>query len=496
MISHARIAGLALGVALFAFFLVAPAIPLAIAPPERVANGQFEEGFDGRGVGLGWAPFDSGGAAEYEWDDEGWEPAIWAGNHGQAITVRATGHAATERDLYAGIWQTISVEPGKTYLLLAHGATRVAEEVVNQNHLSYRIQWGVDYAGGRDPTRVEDWVDIPWRRVHPFGSPGPMATYSTALTARSDSLSLFVRLWKPAGRAAHDVTLNLDAISLKASEPLIDTEIVNHRGPTVTLIIPSYPVAGGQSRFRADAVDAEGVIALRLFDNGAEIGRMAYGAGLPATETEFDWTPAASGTHMLRAEATSLSGLVGIAAHTVTVGEMAEWIINGGFEDGFGADGVGSGWRPFESDGSAAGRWQDAASTVYRGEHAQRISILGDDQSATERDHVAGIYQRVAGLRAGATYRLRLHALPDTIGGDSPCALQYSLEPAGGGDWRSVSAWHALPWNGTGAYHTCDLTFTAPASELTLFIRGWMSGGTPARECHFSLDEVSLTGYR
>ena len=491
MVSYARIAGLALGVALVAFFLVAPAIPLAVAPVERASNGQFEDGFDDRGLALDWELFDGGGDAKYLWGDEQWEPAIWDGSHGQSVTIRGIGNATTERGVFAGIWQTIPVEAGETYQLLVHGLLRAGEDTTSVDVAGCRVQWGVDYAGGDDWTLVQDWVDLPWDRVHPRRNPGPMATYSTAITAQSDSLSLFLRLLAPANNPA-SVTLNLDAISLKASEPLIDTEIEENPGPAVTLCIPAYPVAGVLASVHASASDADGVVAVLLYDNGAEIGSVAHGASLPAIEAAFDWSPAASGVHMLRAEATGLDGSVGIATQMITVGEMAEWIANGGFEEGFGADGVAVSWLPFESGEGATSRWEDGAPAAYRGEHAQRISLTDDGSEAAGGEPSAGIYQRIAGLRVGATYRLRLYSYP----GDDACQLQYGLDPAGGVDWRAVSAWHILNGNGNGAYHAYADAIVAQAPELTLFLRGRVVGETSAGMCDFSVDEVSLAGYR
>ena len=219
----------------------------------------------------------------------------------------------------------------------------------------------------------------------------------------------------------------------------------------------------------------------------------AHGAGLPAMEAKFDWTPAASGVHMLRAEATGLDGSVGIATQMITVGEMAECDRQMAvFEEGFGADGVAASWLPFESGEGATSRWEDGAPAPYRGEHAQRISVTNDGGEAVAGEPFAGIYQHIAGLRVGATYRLRLYSYP----GDDACQLQYGLDPAGGVDWRAVSAWHILNGNGNGAYHVYADAIVAQAPELTLFIRGRVVGDAPAGMCDFSVDEVSLAGYR
>jgi hypothetical protein len=79
----------------------------------------------------------------------------------------------------------------------------------------YRVEWGVDPAGGTDWTSVENWVEIPWDTVYPWLEPGDMGDLTASFEAPSDKITLFVRAWKKWGTAERVLGANLDGITLE-----------------------------------------------------------------------------------------------------------------------------------------------------------------------------------------------------------------------------------------------------------------------------------------
>ncbi len=162
-----------------------------------VVNGGFEEGFQGEfGVGYGWGAFSNGNAA-IGWNADTWAPVVIAGGHAQLIEIKN----ATDRDRYAGIYQTIAVVPGQQYKLTIKGLIRSEEGDVKISNYGYRLQYGLDDAGGTawELVNEKNWQEIQWDE-QPLNDP-PNGTYrfetfETTLTAKSDKLTLFIRAWK------------------------------------------------------------------------------------------------------------------------------------------------------------------------------------------------------------------------------------------------------------------------------------------------------------
>ena len=509
MVTLARILGLLLAVALVTLFLAVPAFPLVIAPAERIINGNFEKGFDSNGVARDWQHFDNGGRASYVWQEERGEPLLWDGAHGQLIAIHTYDWPASDSDRFAGIYQTAAVIPGKTYQLTLHGTLREGANDPDTDDMSYRVQWGVDYSGGADWRAVANWIEVPWNQLHPRLDPGTMNTYVTSITAQSDRLTLFIRGWKKRDRPMREFMLNLDGISLKGSQSVPQAGIVGFRGPSVTLTAPTYPTVDHIARIHISASDNLGVTSIRLYDNGVGIGSVAHNMGVLTTERDFAWRPTSSGVHTLRAEASGIADAVGIASQTITVGETAEFVINGGFEGGFGPDGIGLGWHSFDDGEHAAYKWMDETwkPAVLEGDHAQIITITAFGLPVSDRERYAGVYQVMGGLRTGASYQLRLHGLLHSLDEDSDSEeagyrAQYGLDWSAATDWRAVSEWHELPWDQTnsravsGHYHTYTATFIAQSPKLTLYIRSWQKPGAATRGFTLDLDEISLVGYR
>jgi len=109
-----------------------------------IVNGGFEEGFQGEfGVGYGWGAFSNGNAA-IGWNADSWAPVVIAGSHAQLIEVKN----AADADRYAGIYQTVAVVPGQQYKLTIKGLIRSEEGDVQKSNYGYRLQYGLDDAGG------------------------------------------------------------------------------------------------------------------------------------------------------------------------------------------------------------------------------------------------------------------------------------------------------------------------------------------------------------
>ena len=181
-----------------------------------VANGNFESGFNTTAighVGKSWGWFTNGGAANYGFYDEQWQPVISDGSHGQLIEINSKGMAAADGDRYAGIYQKISgLKPGATYQLTLKGQLRGANIGPDAN--AFAAQWGYTSGGETNWEKVANWQGMDVGPIHPRTAPGAMATYTAKFTAPAGEIVLFVRGWKKWGTTETEMDLNLDSISL------------------------------------------------------------------------------------------------------------------------------------------------------------------------------------------------------------------------------------------------------------------------------------------
>ena len=494
-----------------ATFILLPAFPFANSVSERITNGSFEEGFGPDGVGLGWHKFDNGGNATYGWYDDTWDPVVWDGEHSQLIEINTFCRGASDPDRYAGIYQTVALVPGATYTLKIRGMIRArdGDPVITgaEDPFSYRVQWGYAPAGGTDWEAVTNWVELPWNTVYPRLSPGPMLEYETQFVAPSPKVTIFIRVWKKWATPSREIDVNLDGISLTGPAPT-DTA-----APSVSMDVPAYPAVGQTYKVKVTASNDVGVTSIKFYDDGALVDQVSFAVGPLAIDWEFDWTPATVGAHTLKVEVMDAAGSVASASEAVTVGEWAEFIVNGSFEGGFGSDGVGTGWSKFDNGGPATYGWYDESwlPAVWDGEHAQLIEINTIGYEATEEDRYAGIYQVVDGLTPGATYRFTFRGMiraregdPVLSGDEDPFSyqVQWGYDPTGGTDWKAVTNWVDVPWYDVyprlspGGYSEYSTEFVAPSSKVTIFIRIWKKWATLNREIDFDVDGVSLKGYK
>ena len=507
--SKKRVLISALVLALVAAVVAVPGIQLAGGATERLTNGDFEEGFHftpAGEVGNGWHWFHNGGEASYGFYDETWAPVVYDGQHSQLLEINTLGLGGSEMDRYSGIYQTVAVVPGETYELSLHGMLRALEDDPHRDGYNYRVQYGVDYEGGTDWTSVDNWVEIPWNTVYPRLSPGSMDTFSTSITATGSRLTLFIRAWKKWGTATRELDVNLDGISLKGALPA-DTG-----APSVSLVPPDYPVVGWKHVVAVTSSNDVGITRLDLYDGSDLVDSVGYDVGLLSLSYDFVWTPASAGSHNLKVVATDTGGTTASDMATVTVGQEGQFLTNGDFESGFTAREkgmVGTGWGWFENGGEATYGYYDETwpPVVYDGDHSQLLEINTLERAGSDPDRYSGIYQEVAGLTPGATYRLSLHGMLRVRGDDADredtnYRVQWGYDPAGGNDWTLVDNWVEIPWDEVytrldpGEMDSYEVAFEAPASEITLFVRAWKKWGTPNRELDVNLDGITLKGYK
>jgi len=424
-------------------------MPLAGAPVDVLRNGDFEAGFalqPGCGmVGAYWSCFQNGGAAEYGFYDDQWPAVVADGKHSQLIEIN-TKQVGGDPDRYAGIYQTVEVVPGAAYQLSLRGMIRADDQ--EGDPWRYRVQVGFDLGGGRDWTRVSHWIELPWDTYYPRSAPGAFSSYTTAVTASSSRLTLFIRVWKKWGDWYRELDVNIDRVSLvgPAAAPAVMPRVGDVPPPPEPTVAPPPSLV------------------------------------LPPPPT----APAAA--------------LPAIAACT-----GPNLIANGDFEQGFYPWGVGYYWGWFQNGGQAEyGFYDDQWSkTVYSGRHSQLIEINTLKLTAADADRYAGIYQVVSGLTPGVQYELALAGLlreEASHADEDPYRyrVQWGYLSGGWADWTRVTNWQELPWDAIslrtdpGPFQTYRATFIAPASQVTIFLRAWKKWPTTGRELDVNIDAVSL----
>jgi hypothetical protein len=508
MVNRKRVLISALLLALIAAVIAVPGIQLAGGVTERLANGDFEEGFYSTPVGFvgnGWGWFHNGGRVEYGFYDETWAPVVAKGQHGQMIEVDTFGQGGSEADRYAGVYQTVAVVPGETYELALQGMLRAMEDDPDREGYNYRIQLGVDYDGGVDWTAVDTWTELPWDTVYPRLSPGALDSYTTTVKATGEHLTLFVRVWKKWATTGRELDVNLDAVSLKGAIP------ADNGKPSVSFAAPQFPVVGWSYTIPVASSNDVGITKLEFYEDGKLLKGVDFEVGLLSLSHTFAWTPSTAGSHTLKVVAEDGAGATGSHQITVVVGKEGQFLANSGFEDGFDPvqlGHVGTGWGWFYNNARTSYGFYDDTWTpvVHEGQHSQMIEINTRDRAEADANRYAGVYQSVEGLTTGATYKLSLYGMLRVLS-DDPDRQDYSYrvewgyDPAGGTDWTVVDNWVEIPWNAAytrldpGAMSSYTASFEAPANKVTLFIRVWKKWSTLGRELDVNLDGVSLKGY-
>jgi hypothetical protein len=184
-----------------------------------IVNGGFEEGFqDGFGVAFGWGGF-SNGEAVVGWGADTWDKVVVAGQTAQMIEIKN----ATNRDRFAGIYQTVSVVPGQQYKLTINGLVRSEEGDLTVSDYGYRLQYAIDPDGGTAWELLGDaaWIELNWDE-QPLAAPPEggyrHGSFETTVTATGDRLTLFIRGWKKWLNNGSGI-FDLDEISLVGPAP-------------------------------------------------------------------------------------------------------------------------------------------------------------------------------------------------------------------------------------------------------------------------------------
>jgi hypothetical protein len=188
------------------------------AKANLLPDGDFEQGFDGQGIGLGWNGFSSGEGAMHTFSGDPWARVVYQGAHSQLIAI--TTYALPARaDCSAGIYQTVTgLEPGADYELSLAGLLREEASHPGEDPYRYRVQWALE-EGAADWMHVAAWRDQPWDTLYLRREPGAFSTYGTRLFAPADSATLFIRAWKKWATSGRELDVNLDDITLLKCEP-------------------------------------------------------------------------------------------------------------------------------------------------------------------------------------------------------------------------------------------------------------------------------------
>ncbi|MCB0062267.1 MAG: LysM peptidoglycan-binding domain-containing protein [Caldilineaceae bacterium] len=442
--------------------LLTSIVAIAAVPGSTVAsyidvldNGGFEHGFGdqpGCGtVGTGWHCFTNGGAANYGFYDDQWTPVVADGGHSQLIEINAKGIPAPDHDRYAGLYQTVRVVDWAEYTLNLKGMIRTT--LLDGDPWRYRVEVGWTNGHFADWTRVSNWQDVGWDSYYDRESPGGFSAYSTRFMAEADYLTIYVRVWKKWGVSGEEIDINLDTISLTGPSP---------------------------------------------YHHDYGYGKDGYGKGGPVTDTSgkpyghdgdgaSDYVPSEPSGGMCGGKSL---------------------IYNGSFEDGFNPTAVGhvgKSWGYFTNGGAANyGFYDDQWGPILAdGGHAQLIEINSKGLYPADADRYAGIYQRITWLKPGATYQLTINGILRGEGNeDDPYRFeaQWGYNPGYDADWMHVNNWQTIDLgeiqsrtSPTGN-RTYTVQFTAPSSEIVLFLRGWKKWGISEVEMDLNFDKISLYG--
>ncbi len=441
-----------------------------------LGNGDFEGGFVSQAgcgmVGAGWNCFTNGGAATFGFYDDQWGRVVASGSHSQLIEINGKGIMQPDHDRYAGIYQTVAVADWAEYELRLSGWIRTT--VHEGDPWRYRVQVGWTSGKQADWTRVSNWTDVGWDTYYDRLDPGGPSSFSTKLTAEADYLTVYIRVWRKWGVPEEEIDVNLDAIALNGPSPYKH----GHHGDVVVKPVgPTYdtPVVS----------DKPVVIPPAGTDSAVVI------------------PPAATAPPVVIPPAPTAPAVV-----IPPAGCTVEFVYNGGFEQGFNpvADGhVGKGWGYFTNGGAANYGFYDEQwdRVIAEGAHGQLIEINTKGHMPADANRYAGIYQRISNLKPGQSYELSLHGLLRGVGGEEDphrFEAQWGYHSGHNSDWSTVNNWTVMdlgqiyPRLDPGAMGTYTVRFTAPSSEITLFLRTWMKWGVSEVELDFNLDAISLRG--
>ena len=446
-------------IAALALVLVASLIPAGAAPMasagDLIYNGGFENGFVfnpscGGMVGAGWGCFTNGGTAVYGFYDDMWNRSVYAGLHSQLIEIN-TKEKGGDNGRNAGIFQTVHVVPGATYDMSLKGMIRADDH--GGDPWRYRVYVGFDYSGGSNWQAVSDWRELPWDTYYPRTEPGSFSSYATRVTPSGHSLTVFIRTERRWGTWYEETDFNLDAISLFGPSHPVAVVPPIHIDPPVAVVPPIH-------------IDPPVTV-------------------VPPIHID---PPV-------------------VVVPPVQVCSGPNLIMNGGFENGFAANGVGYYWYGYTNGGRANYGFYDEMwpPVVSEGRHGQLLEINSKGLAATDPDRIIGILQRVS-LQPGVTYEISF----DSAMREAPVAadedpyrymVEWGYSTTGTTDPAQMLFRERVPLNtilprtdpGDNAMQSYSAKFVAPAGgHTTIAIWGLKKWATLERELDVNIDNVTL----
>jgi hypothetical protein len=200
-----------------------------------LVNGGFEEGFvlrEGCGhVGKGWGCFTNHGQTIYGFYDDQWPPVVYKGAHSQLIELDTKNLGVADPDRFAGIYQTVRVEPGAAYLFEMHGMIRSTDPASTiRDPFRYRVQFGWSFGDKPKWQAVQRWIDVGWNTYYDRLEPGRFSPFSAKILAQEAQMTVYVRVWKKWGDVGEELNVNLDNLTLVGSS--VDALVLPTLEPT------------------------------------------------------------------------------------------------------------------------------------------------------------------------------------------------------------------------------------------------------------------------
>jgi hypothetical protein len=200
-----------------------------------LVNGNFEGGFlyhpSCGHVGIGWNCFTNSGQTNYGFYDDQWPPVVAKGEHSQLIEINTKNLGVADPDRYAGIYQTVRVEPGVAYQFDLRGMIRTTDNAsANRDPYRVRVQFGWSFGEQPDWRRVENWRDVGWNTYHERLEPGRFDRFGAKILAQEPFVTVYVRVWKKWGDIGEEIDVNLDSITLVTSS--VDALVLPTLTPT------------------------------------------------------------------------------------------------------------------------------------------------------------------------------------------------------------------------------------------------------------------------
>ncbi len=448
---------------------------------DLIQNGSFEAPFiyqDGCGtVGSGWNCFTNGGVSNFGFYDDQWDLVVAEGDHSQLIEINTVGMAAADNGRFAGLSQTIRVQPHAKYTFSMQGSIRTSE-LDAEDPYRYTVEVGFVEEPNGNWKDVDNWTDTGWYEYGELDRPITMAGFTKYLyTEDTEIITLFIRVERKWGTANQELDVNIDNIRLRG--PAVGQNPQQHpsNGPSGQAVVvnPNPPHSG-----TGGACVSQDFVFNGDFENGfiqsgyGTVGRGwgAFTNGGAANYGFYDeqWEAVISSSSRSTSKCAPSNPCVSSQAIDLGCG----------------------GPQPCNCDDD-----EECAG------NGQLIEINTKNHWPADADRYAGIYQQIGGLTPGAPYTIRLKGLLRGTGDENDkyrFSSQWGFNEGNDTNWRHVDEWEEMDLGpiyertvpgGLGYY---EMTFRAPSNQIVIFIRAWNKWAYPDVELDFNLDDISLEG--